>query len=982
MSSSVGGPPSTFPALAPRESLCARLKKPVLQHTADGFNALKSKLLAPLGGPPRVSTASSAKGNEVALILPVVPGTESAASTSLSFALGYTSTRKLGRWPHKEERRPPIPRLTAQRRIEQQRQQWQHALTDGSSQFSQSAASTMSRGVSWRAPSPVTLCEAAYTKDLLGGGICRFNLDAEIDARCGEFASMASYRLESSSEAAQRDREKAALWRRRRDDTDTLAKIRWNLRSALPDKPPSPPPREVCPLPPSIDRGEWEPEEGELDLLSRPCSPFSDEVSKRLKRQRHKGFKSTQLALLADELEEEEDEEARSDEDDELDNKRDPFSEVFLQRMESKAHRLSERRREKIDRRRREALEKKRQNEAEADHAEHEMEELLAAMEKEDQTQKQDHYSHIGIGEVTDFLSVLRMKEVEAYEVVFRQFDDETTETVDLAELRKLLAACGLRPRNAHERDAVSEVLEPIDSLEVDFNFVTSRVIPPVRVKLADLRRPQLLGLFKSADEDNSGTLSVMELLGILHRSGFYPTMTEVSDAVMEVVPELGDEMYNLDGSVLLDRNMITLPVFFILAPLLQERAEYSRNQMRIQIGEDLSLDEEMKELWEDGLVDVRDQFTRRLEPHQTHIHEDLLPYVMSDTDIIPKEADVRELLKELVQEHFKALGEDKPRTEGRYVDLAGCIQILSKIRALEVERVREVFKMNDADGTNGLCIEECMSCLNIVGIRPQTEKEKKRLANLIDEYDQDGSGELELAEFMGMVKFVAERLRKTRLRIQHDKATSYGWKQEEFEQIRTEFMNVDDNLDGYINEAQVAQALQTLRPDWPAADTNAFLKEMKLMSWNSTAHVELLELLNVLKNIDRRILHRKIGASLGLDKDAADNFARTWLTMNPSDSDTVTAKVLAKSLKAFPGYATKLTRIQELIQQGYTDVPFDKFVFVMRRTWEPTPSKVDGQEDTLHLTAVATATGPEIPIEQPRKRFEDRIASGLGKLF
>eukprot|EP00440_Ansanella_granifera_P073836 gb/GFBE01080116.1/.p1 GENE.gb/GFBE01080116.1/~~gb/GFBE01080116.1/.p1 ORF type:complete len:939 (+),score=224.42 gb/GFBE01080116.1/:1-2817(+) len=908
-------PRATFPSLLPRDSFCSRLAKPVLQSALDG--GWSSRLLTPFGGPPRISNAAAGKGDDsTALVLPVVPNGPSQMLDTASTA----STRRLGRWPVKLDRRPAIPRLAVKRAEEQSMK----ALTNCTDDRRSSVTSFALR----RPPSPSTISEAAYTKDVMGGGFCRAGIDEEIKERSAELAEFAKHRLDAQRESAQRDRDKAVRWQKKRNALEPLYKVRWMLNE-LPGRPPAPPEQEDCSLPPAIDRGKEEQIPDEL-LESAPAPPSTPVRTEQVKKGDSGSVRGKQKKGNVEDFE-------ISSEDSE-DEAKPLVSKAFLERLAARPHHMDSQRKSRLDHRRKLKVAKMKVMENVSESAKR-GDALVDKVQKEMEEEKRrlEELSYNAQADVQAFLGNLKLKDTECYEVVFRQFDRDRTETVDQAELRNMLADMGFRPRNEVERDMISKALEDLDCLEVDFNLLTSKIIPRIRVGLADVRRPQLLGLFRAADEDNSGSLSVLELAHILHRSGFYPSTAEVLDAVLEVMPAVKDDLQNITGQMLLDRNIITMPYFRILAPLLQERAEFNRVQSKHEIAEELNLDEETKQLWQENLVDVQNAFLSRLQHNQTCLEVSELPFVMSETDLMPKKGNARELMDSLVKEEYAHFDDIEKDSEGtKYCTLASCVRILSKIRYRECERLTEIFKINDSDGTNGLSIRECMKCLEDSGVKPRTQKESEQLLALIDEYDVDGSGELELEEFLGMVKFVTERLRKMRRREQADKAKGYGWGIDEFEMMRNAFMGADPSIDNFLDESQIIIALQTVRPDWPTSpDTIMVLKEMGLMTWQKSASVDLFEFLDVVKFIDQRTKHRSIGAEHGLDKEAVDNFCVLWLSMPPSPDDTVAIEDLVRSLKTLPGYAKKMARIQEIINEGSTRCTFEQFLAVMRRSYE-----------------------------------------------
>lgn len=525
---------------------------------------------------------------------------------------------------------------------------------------------------------------------------------------------------------------------------------------------------------------------------------------------------------------------------------------------------------------------------------------------------------------VTEFLSNIKPKEAQAYQAILRQLC--SNRKVDKADLQKVLSELGFRPRTPEEREILRKILAEIESLEVDFDDVVQTIIPNVRTQFAELRGPGLLDLFTEADEDKSGNLSVEELLAVLQRSGFFPQNKEVAETLMEVIPGAKNHQ-NMEGKLLMDRVSISLSYFKVVGPLLQERSECQRLQMELQIAEELSLDAEERQLWQDSLLDLWEAFYRFSDDR---LEVDRLPLVFMDTELLPKHGSLRSFLCSMAEAELAK----SERSKVDRLDLRQCLKILSKIREKECQRVIDVFNHNDSDSTNGLSLEECQKCLEDCGIKAK-EEESEFITCLIDEYDLDESGELELEEFLRMVKFVTSRLRRRRLRQQADLALEYGWGAEEFDFMRLNFMLADKEMDGNIRDDEIAWSVSQLRAELPPEDTKLILREMGLVTWNSSISVDLAGFLKVMNYVDLRLKHRRIGSLLGLEKEAVDNFCSVWWSMKPQN-DMVPISTLVEVIKQLPGYAKKLAKLQEVINEGAERINFQKYCMVMRRSYEP----------------------------------------------
>lgn len=795
--------------------------------------------------------------------------------------------------------------------------------------------------------SPSTVREAAYTKETIGTGIYRRGIEEELAERDSDIAAFAHHRFDCVRQAGSRERELAARWRRRRQAKEPLFKVRWLLLPHVEQRLPTPPAVSEEELPPAL---EVKAEDEDLPP-ARPPTP--------------EGYWQRGAQ-----------EEEESGEEDS--GRRTPLCDRVLFKLKNRSHRLGDERAWRITlMRKRNQREKARRLAADA---------RMTAMALAQERIRAEEHSFEASASVADYLANVRAKEVQAYQAALRRFGRRADRRIDQADLLDALNEIGFRPRNQTERAALRELLFKVVSLEVDADYVIQNLVPQVRVQLAELRRPGLINLFQEAAEDKSD-LSVAELLAVLQRSTFYPTLNEVVDAVVEVIPG-ASALTNMEGKMLLDRISVSLPYFRILAPLLQERAEYSRRARAHQIAEELDLDEAKRLLWQDALVELRDAFEkRRIDEHFIEISN--LPLVLLDTEMLPKKGPSQSLLHSLAQEELsKVESNDQQRSKDR-LSLRQCARVLTKIREKECERVAAIFQASDVRSTNGLSIKEARKCLTACGIVPQNDKEENDFEELLDEFDIDESGELELEEFLALVKFMTSRLRHRRRREQADIALKHGWQAEEFERIREGFMAANQQMDGRLREGEVSDVLTELRPDWPREDTKRILRELGIFSWHVPLAIDLYDFLRVLEFVDTRMRHWRVGSLLGLDKEAVDNFCTVWWSMKPTRDDTVAIDDLVDVIKQLPGFAKKLSKLQEVINEGASRINFQRYCMVMRRSYEPrragaepsTPMGPPAHSGTQSLGLEAYGNDPEESVS-PRKTVKD-LKSGLeGSVF
>jgi len=537
------------------------------------------------------------------------------------------------------------------------------------------------------------------------------------------------------------------------------------------------------------------------------------------------------------------------------------------------------------------------------------------------------------------YLSQVSAFDEKTYRDVLRRFTD--TDAIDQSDLREFLESVGFKPRNKPEREVMHNLLRNLDSLDIAFDVLFGEIIPAIRLGFAEIRSSDLVKRFHEADIDKSGVLSLIEMLQILRWSGFFPRLHIVVQAVLEVIPEIAEMSQATTPQALLEKDLIKPAQFHILAPLLEERAECENVQRRVEISENMDLDEETQKLWGSSLVDLHDVFLRRAK-------QDLLPYtslhhLAFDCGLVQHRAPgFREKLRniasgevspQMMEEGFDL--HDPSAVERAHFDFRQVLRIMTQIRQIEVELIGDVFAATDADETNGLSVEECMDCLAACGIEPTTKQMQDLIPRLVEEFDEDGSGELDLEEYLEFAKFVADRIRKMQHVGNMDDAQRIGYGEEEYMRLWDAFVAADENMDCHLEEEELLVAVMHARPDaeTSSSDLRAILKDQGINYWKQALALTMRDFLNIMKDVDQLQVWRNLGADKGVEKEAVEGFIGVWrmLSRSPKE-DMVTPKELARAVKSLPGAQIKLGRIRYLQQIGFEWIDFSNFLQVMRK--------------------------------------------------
>jgi len=426
--------------------------------------------------------------------------------------------------------------------------------------------------------------------------------------------------------------------------------------------------------------------------------------------------------------------------------------------------------------------------------------------------------------------------------------------------------------------------------------------------------------------------------------------MAKVVEGIVEHIPSANDTLRNMQGIYLIEKNIVTMQQFVRIAPILIERFQRDRVRRRLDIVLEFDISDDVQDIWGPGLVDLQDAYMKRLDSSGALMPVSLLHYVAVDVALLTRRGHgfrekLYKLAKHEIQQRFMEVMGRAPAESSEYdnavLDFGQVLRILTNIRRQECDRIRRTFENTDNDNTNGLSLSECIDCLAALGTVAQSKREAKLIDDMMEEYDEDESGELDVEEFMGLVKFVADGLRKMRRSEIIDKANDIGYSEDDFDAMEDAFINADWNLDYACEESELQVALRTLRPkgDFAGKDVDILLQDMGLKRLGggngAKTKVGLWEFIQIARSVDLQKEHRDAGSKLGLDREAIDAFETIWNSLKPTKEGLISPKDLQKALKKMPSNAPKISRLKDFMDNGLEEVSFPNFLLVMRRGYE-----------------------------------------------
>lgn len=412
--------------------------------------------------------------------------------------------------------------------------------------------------------------------------------------------------------------------------------------------------------------------------------------------------------------------------------------------------------------------------------------------------------------------------ENEAIRSVFALYDRDKSGTLGAQELRKILAELGLRGKNESERHEIRKILQSSENNEVDCEEFASTILPAVRAKLNEMTRDRNVERFRDADVDKSGLLSINEMVRALRLMGTFPSEEQVCQAIMDIAPDIAERCATFEGTWMKDKDVMDLERFCLTIPLLQERKSREDRTRFLQIATELNFGEDERAEWSHNLADLHDAFHRA----NAGASPEAALRLMQAKSLLFRQPKGLLSAPGMVKEAFTKVSRAEDFDFKAFMRLAG------ELRKHDSQRLATVFKKCDMNMGGSLSLLETQHALRECEIVAKSQAEQDAIKAAIDDYDEDDSGELSRTEFISLCRHVGLKLQNLRREEQRLSCLlQFEWDDEEFENVRQAFDNLDFNLNGTLERDEVLRAAEFLKPGASREESAKLLVEHGLMN-------------------------------------------------------------------------------------------------------------------------------------------------------
>lgn len=520
----------------------------------------------------------------------------------------------------------------------------------------------------------------------------------------------------------------------------------------------------------------------------------------------------------------------------------------------------------------------------------------------------------------------------------FAKYDMDHSETLDQAELLDCLADIGLRPKTPAERKELRDLIWGYDRLQFSFAEFATGLVPQVRDKLTELRRPRLTQLFHSVDAFEQGLLAVEEIQKALRRHGMQVSDGACEDALRSISANLRQEGQEAEGravSASVWRKAELDPKGFIaFVRLLQERTDREHVSFFGRIARQAGLTKEEEELWQYDLVDFYRMF-HEYDPcsgkygcSKGSMDETQLVTVLRESGYMPKTRARQVALGTMIS---KAM-----RPDGSF-EFNEFLQIMQNLRELDRERLRKsieahIFQTFGRQGLQAMAVSDLGELLSECGVMPRTQDERIEIRALIEDSDREGSGMLTRDEVVVLCQRVNAKVRA----MMHERERQYvlhsGWTETNFAEFRSAFQNFDEDMSEVLERDELMKAVEVLKGTYWQSQGSMRLMFMALgINPEIKIEVNFLTFLHLLKMLDDSEGRRHQGALIGFSRDQSDKLYSAFSSLEPESAGTVRRETVQQAVEAATArHITKLQLLEPLRILGQ-EPPQIEFVAFLR---------------------------------------------------
>jgi len=510
----------------------------------------------------------------------------------------------------------------------------------------------------------------------------------------------------------------------------------------------------------------------------------------------------------------------------------------------------------------------------------------------------------------------------------FSKYNVSGTGLLDQAEVMDSLEGLGLAPKNELEREEVSSILLNFEKLQFSLDDYCNEVVPTIRQKVTELRRPNLRKLFKKLDTFERNKLSIAEIMKSLLLNGFEAYEEALKAALKSFAQKTGrSEKLLSSGLATLDED-----AFADFVCLQQELVEQERVSRFEDLVSRLSLSDDEQELWKHDLVKWHQRF-HEYNPSRGFwgsssglVPESQVLLLFRDSGLVPKSQARVIQMKGMLQQLLR------PDGTLSFLDF---LKVVTHLKDLEKDKVGKIV---DEHTDQNCCVpaKEVCTLFRACGLISKAQAERMEVQELADEGDGQGSKFLGRGPVVDLWIRLHALLKETAVERERQYVlTNGGWTEVDYIEFKKAFHRYDEDLSDILERDELVQAMDLLRGSvWRAQTSVSMMLAACGVDSERDVKVNFMSFLRLLKLIDEVETRHNLGISMGFSPERTDRLYSGFQALDQEGHGSVQKATLAIAMRKASAKWCSQTQLSEalfLLGSHSAPVTFQGFLKVVK---------------------------------------------------
>eukprot|EP00929_Paragymnodinium_shiwhaense_P050364 TRINITY_DN2534_c2_g1_i2.p1 TRINITY_DN2534_c2_g1~~TRINITY_DN2534_c2_g1_i2.p1 ORF type:complete len:1009 (-),score=206.22 TRINITY_DN2534_c2_g1_i2:56-3082(-) len=372
----------------------------------------------------------------------------------------------------------------------------------------------------------------------------------------------------------------------------------------------------------------------------------------------------------------------------------------------------------------------------------------------------------------------------------------------DVAVLLEALADFGLQARTRPEKIALQEVVAAkVQEGHISFGDFC-RIVEEARARLRAARSSMVLFAWRRSGALEAGGLRAEQLTALLKELQLFD---EADASMASIAAQMIDELPFEDA-------LVGFHEVERMVSNLRERSVAKQRGQERELKQRFELDDSTFSALRCQLLKLHASFEALDADESGTLDASEVSSLIFELGCLSRrppsaycEAGLCRTSKDIVAEVLGSQGDE--------INFPAFLRIVEQLRTQDRKMweadVQTLFARYDADRSGSLDLKETFGLLADLGVQPRTPQEQESIAELLEECDADGSGQLEPEELLHMVQQIGERWTHMQRKQENDIGRSLGFQPRQLNALRHAFEELDSDGSGLLDLSEAEKAME-----------------------------------------------------------------------------------------------------------------------------------------------------------------------------